>query len=51
MKVYKSVNELLQLQPNAKFHLIILWQVIEHLRKPWMDLEMLRGILRQTAQY
>lgn len=49
MKVYKSVNELLQLQPNAKFHLIILWQVIEHLRKPWMDLEMLRGILESDG--
>jgi SAM-dependent methyltransferase len=45
MDVYESVRELLQVRPSAKFHLIILWQVIEHLRAPWIDLGMLRGLL------
>ncbi|MGH9575736.1 MAG: class I SAM-dependent methyltransferase [Candidatus Acidiferrales bacterium] len=32
------------------FDLIILWQVIEHLRQPWQDLQALRGLLHPQGK-
>lgn len=46
MIVYPNVAELREAKPTGQFELIILWTVIEHLRRPWSDLEQLRGLLR-----
>ncbi len=46
MMVYPNVAELREAKPTGQFDLIILWTVIEHLRRPWSDLEQLRGLLR-----
>jgi len=42
--VYADIDELAR-NENAPFDLIILWQVIEHLRQPWNDLARLRRLL------
>ena len=44
--VYRNLDDLLQAEPSARFDLITLWQVIEHLRTPWLDLERLRPLLK-----
>lgn len=43
--VYESLEALQQAEPQARFDVIILWQVIEHLREPWRDLAALRDLL------
>ena len=43
---YAGVAELKAAEPDARFDLIILWTVIEHLRNPWEELAHLRDILR-----
>ena len=43
--VYESLESLLRAEPEVCFDLIVLWNVIEHLRRPWLDLERLRGLL------
>lgn len=47
---YSSLHELHCAQPNAQFDLIILWTVIEHLRRPWDELERLRKFLRPKGR-
>jgi len=44
--VYPSLVDLLATEPDARFDFIVLWEVIEHLREPWRDLELLAGVLR-----
>jgi len=43
--IYASVEELRRSEPHARFDVIVLWTVIEHLRMPWMDLARLRTLL------
>jgi SAM-dependent methyltransferase len=46
VRVYACLPELLSRYPEAQFDLIILWNVIEHLRQPWLDLQEMRSLLR-----
>jgi 2-polyprenyl-3-methyl-5-hydroxy-6-metoxy-1,4-benzoquinol methylase len=44
--VYADLEDLRSnLGAAPQFDLVILWQVIEHLRQPWQDLQALRGLL------
>jgi hypothetical protein len=43
--VYGSFEELSDAQRGRPFDVIILWTVIEHLRRPWEDLSRLRRLL------
>jgi SAM-dependent methyltransferase len=45
MLVYEDFAGLCKAAPLEQFDLIILWNVIEHLRCPWSDLRQLRGLL------
>ncbi len=45
-RTYRNVGELLSLSSAGVFDLVILWNVIEHLREPWSDLRQLRSLLR-----
>jgi SAM-dependent methyltransferase len=45
MTAFENLDELRSQRPEAQFDLIILWNVIEHLREPWSDLLELRGLL------
>ena len=44
--VFADINELRQAQPDAKFDFVTAWDVIEHLRKPWIELEELSNVLK-----
>jgi len=45
MTAYSNFDDLRSQDPAAQFDLIILWDVIEHLRQPWLDLREMRGLL------
>ncbi|HEV2386560.1 MAG TPA: class I SAM-dependent methyltransferase [Candidatus Acidoferrales bacterium] len=44
--VYANLESLARRERDSRFDLIILWQVLEHLRRPWDELARLRGLLR-----
>ncbi len=44
--VYKDIDSLVQKEPLKKFDLVVLWQVIEHLRVPWGELRRLHCVLK-----
>lgn len=44
-RVYKDIADLVLADREAKFDLVILWTVIEHLRHPWEDLAALLPLL------
>lgn len=44
-EAYSSIEHLLAARPGASFDLVVLWTVIEHLRRPWRDVARLRSIL------
>jgi glycosyltransferase involved in cell wall biosynthesis/SAM-dependent methyltransferase len=46
ISVFSTLEELVQSNPEARFDLITLWDVIEHLRAPWCDLRSLREVLK-----
>jgi 2-polyprenyl-3-methyl-5-hydroxy-6-metoxy-1,4-benzoquinol methylase len=46
IEVFENLNELRHVQPRAKFDIVTLWDVIEHLRKPWIELEELFNFLK-----
>lgn len=46
MCVYSSLEELRSQDPSSQFDLVILWNVIEHLRQPWSELQEIRELLR-----
>jgi SAM-dependent methyltransferase len=46
MSVYASLEELRSQDLPLQFDLIILWNVIEHLRQPWSELQEIRKFLR-----
>lgn len=43
--VYANLEELRNAQPLARFDLVSLWDVIEHLRSPWNELRDLTGLV------
>jgi SAM-dependent methyltransferase len=45
LRAYTRLGDLRHAEPDARFDVITLWQVIEHLRRPWEDLEALRELL------
>lgn len=45
MSLYASLDELRSDRATPQFDLILLWQVIEHLRLPWHDIQALRSLL------
>jgi SAM-dependent methyltransferase len=44
--VYKDIDALGEREPQAKFDVVILWQVIEHLRTPWAEVSRLHSLLK-----
>jgi len=50
MPVYLSLDALRSHVPSPQFDLILLWQVIEHLRQPWQDLQSLRALLNPPGK-
>ena len=44
--VCASLEKLRLAEPKARFDMIILWDVLEHLREPWQELGKLRGLLK-----
>jgi SAM-dependent methyltransferase len=46
MSVYATTKELRAAEPNASFEIITMWDVIEHLREPWRELEELSALLQ-----
>jgi len=46
LRVHASLDELRATEPGARFEIITLWDVIEHLREPWKDLEALSALLQ-----
>jgi 2-polyprenyl-3-methyl-5-hydroxy-6-metoxy-1,4-benzoquinol methylase len=49
MPVYASLADLSAKHPAARFDLIILWNVIEHLRRPWSELQKMRALMHPRS--
>jgi 2-polyprenyl-3-methyl-5-hydroxy-6-metoxy-1,4-benzoquinol methylase len=49
--IYSSIDHLRCVEPNARFDLIILWTVIEHLRTPWIELAQLRSLVQPAGWF
>jgi cyclopropane fatty-acyl-phospholipid synthase-like methyltransferase len=43
--LYQNLEELSVVEPGKRFDMIVLWTVIEHLRRPWEDLARLHRLL------
>lgn len=48
--VYSDLESLVRKDPGSQFDLVLLWTVIEHLRRPWDDLARLRGLLTKGGR-
>jgi 2-polyprenyl-3-methyl-5-hydroxy-6-metoxy-1,4-benzoquinol methylase len=46
LRAYASLGSLREAQPEAKFDIVTMWDVIEHLREPWKELKELSTMLR-----
>jgi len=46
LRAYASLGSLRKAQPDTKFDIVTMWDVIEHLRQPWKDLDELSDLLR-----
>jgi 2-polyprenyl-3-methyl-5-hydroxy-6-metoxy-1,4-benzoquinol methylase len=46
LNVYASIDALRAADPEARFDIITMWDVIEHLREPWNELTQLSALLR-----
>jgi SAM-dependent methyltransferase len=46
LKAYPSLGSLRETHPEAKFDIVTMWDVIEHLREPWKDLRDLSDLLQ-----
>jgi 2-polyprenyl-3-methyl-5-hydroxy-6-metoxy-1,4-benzoquinol methylase len=51
LPTFASISELKAVEPNARFDLITMWDVIEHLRKPWEVVAELRAFLRADGWF
>ena len=47
--LYQNLKELSVVEPGKRFDMIVLWTVIEHLRRPWEDLARLRRLLEPAG--
>lgn len=47
--VYPDLDALRRAEPDSQFDWIVLCEVIEHLRRPWEDLERLRPLLKPSG--
>ena len=50
IEVFADTDSLLRAHGETKFHFVILWTVIEHLRRPWEDLARLRELLTPNGR-
>ena len=50
LEVYPSAEQLLSARAFVSFDLIILWTVIEHLRRPWQDIARLEAMLSEGGK-
>jgi 2-polyprenyl-3-methyl-5-hydroxy-6-metoxy-1,4-benzoquinol methylase len=46
LSVYPNLADLREGEPEAKFDILTMWDVIEHLREPWKELEDLSTVLQ-----
>jgi 2-polyprenyl-3-methyl-5-hydroxy-6-metoxy-1,4-benzoquinol methylase len=46
MRVYATIKELRAAESGARFEIITMWDVIEHLREPWKELEELSTLIQ-----
>ena len=46
LRAFASLGSLKEAQPEAKFDIVTMWDVIEHLREPWKDLKDLSDLLQ-----
>jgi 2-polyprenyl-3-methyl-5-hydroxy-6-metoxy-1,4-benzoquinol methylase len=49
LRVYSNLAHLQEAQPEAKFDIVTMWDVIEHLRKPWKELHVLLTMLQSNG--
>lgn len=49
-EVFANTDALLRAHGEAEFHFVVLWTVIEHLRRPWEDLARLRELLTPNGK-
>jgi 2-polyprenyl-3-methyl-5-hydroxy-6-metoxy-1,4-benzoquinol methylase len=50
LKVYASIDDLQIAEPETRFDIITMWEVVEHLREPWRELKQLSRLLRPGGQ-
>lgn len=48
--VYADVDQLMLELPDVRFDWVVLWNVIEHLRQPWLDLAKIRKVCAPGAR-
>ncbi|HWP83575.1 MAG TPA: class I SAM-dependent methyltransferase [Terriglobia bacterium] len=48
--IYKDFDALELAEPDAQFDYVVLWEVIEHLRSPWLELSRLRQRMNRGAK-
>jgi 2-polyprenyl-3-methyl-5-hydroxy-6-metoxy-1,4-benzoquinol methylase len=49
LRAYASLGSLREAQPDTKFDIVAMWDVIEHLREPWKVLEDLSDLLQSDG--
>jgi 2-polyprenyl-3-methyl-5-hydroxy-6-metoxy-1,4-benzoquinol methylase len=47
--VYADLDQLMHADPDARFDWVVLWNVIEHLRQPWLEIAKIREICAPGA--
>jgi 2-polyprenyl-3-methyl-5-hydroxy-6-metoxy-1,4-benzoquinol methylase len=50
MPVYSNLADMCSKHPKTEFDLVVLWNVIEHLRQPWSELQEIRRVLSPTGR-
>ncbi len=46
LRAYANLRDLREAHPYSKFDIVTMWDVVEHLREPWKELEDLSQVLR-----
>jgi len=47
--VFTNLDELEGTAPETRFDMIVMWEVVEHLREPWKELQRLRKLLKHNG--
>jgi 2-polyprenyl-3-methyl-5-hydroxy-6-metoxy-1,4-benzoquinol methylase len=47
--VFANLDELERSAPETRFDMIVMWEVVEHLREPWKELQRLRKLLKKDG--